>query len=319
VSEDGFVRLACPAMGTRFEILAYGEDKVRLRAAAEEALREIERLERQLSAFRSDSMISRINACAAREPVLVEPGLFRLLTQCRELWRETRGYFDITVGPLMHCWGFREPRDHPPSAEEIGEARAKIGMQHVDLDEANRTVTFARPGLRLDLGAIGKGWALDEAAEFLREAGINSALIHGGTSTALAIGAPPGQEGWKIAVRPPPAPSGERRGGKETFQEVFLRDNSLSVSALSGRTVAGGGQTWGHVLDPLLGAPVHHTVLAAVVDESATRADALSTAFLAGGMGLRAAGLAGTRPAPLGFLFPQSPSSECPFHPVGLA
>src|SRR5690625_4250055 len=101
------VRVARFAMGTRFEILLWGDEEYVLRAAGEQALAEIERLERQLSLFRTSSEISKINRQAAQAPVRVEPRLFRLLECCQELSEATDGLFDVTVGPLMHCWGFR--------------------------------------------------------------------------------------------------------------------------------------------------------------------------------------------------------------------
>jgi FAD:protein FMN transferase len=272
-------------MGTRFEILLYGAREGALRAAGEEALDEVERQERLLSAFRADSAISRLNARAASGPVAVEPDVFRLLERCRQLWQETGGFFDVTVGPLMECWGFRYRRAAAPSEEEVRDARRRVGMQHLALSDGQRTVQFLQEGLSLDVGGIGKGWAIDAAADILREAGVTSALLHGGTSTACAIGSPPGSDAWKIGIRPPPAEllQGGQPWEQPFVREVILRDSCLSVSAIAGRMVDGGAEWEGHVMDPLTGIPVRQALLAAVVGGSATAADAYSTALLAGG------------------------------------
>ncbi|MBI4663618.1 MAG: FAD:protein FMN transferase [Verrucomicrobia bacterium] len=201
------VALARRAMATRFEILLYGEDEVRLRAAGEEALDEVERLEAHLSLYRPASEISRINTLAFREPVRVEPSLFRLLQRAQRLHGETGGTFDITIAPLVRCWGFMGGTGKMPDAEQVAAARARVGMEWVELRVEGFTVRFLKEGMMIDLGAIGKGYAVEQAAEILREAGVASALIHGGTSTVHAIGAPPDAQVWKVAVQSPDAVS----------------------------------------------------------------------------------------------------------------
>src|SRR6267378_1643361 len=180
------VAVARHAMATRFEIVLCGENEVSLRAAAEEALDEIERLDTQLSLYNPTSEISHINARASHGPVRVEPTLFRLLQHAQRLSRETDGAFDITVAPLMRCWGFMRGAGQLPAPEAVGEARQKVGMHNVILNEKDFTVRFAREGVMLDLGSIGKGYALERAAELLVETGVTSAILHGGTSTVHA-------------------------------------------------------------------------------------------------------------------------------------
>src|SRR5438874_4103276 len=191
------------AMATRFEIVLCGENEVSLRAAAEEALDEIERLDAQLSLYNPTSEISHINARASHGPVRVEPRLFRLLQHAQRLSRETEGAFDITVAPLMRCWGFMRGAGKLPSPAEVAEAREKAGMHLLELDESDYTIRLARAGVMLDLGSIGKGYALERATELLREAGVTSGLLHGGTSTVYALGAPPASNAWKVAVPKP--------------------------------------------------------------------------------------------------------------------
>ena len=198
------VTLACQAMATRFEIVLAGHDPVRLRAAGEEALHEIGRLEAQLSLYRPESEIAEVNARAAREPVRVSPRVFALLQQAERLSRESNGAFDITIAALVRCWGFRDGQGTMPDPGDLARAREQTGMHLVHLNPEDGTVHFLREGVMLDLGAIGKGYAVDRAVEILREAGVTSALIHGGTSTVYALGRPPEAEFWKVAIAKPP-------------------------------------------------------------------------------------------------------------------
>lgn len=285
------VALACHAMATRFELVLQGHDPVSLRAAGEEAIREIERLEAQLSIYRPDSELSRINARAAQETVRVEPRLFSLLQHARKISEQTQGAFDITIAPLMRCWGLMQKEGRIPSPEELAEARANIGWQHLELDAENFTVRFARPGLMLDLGSIGKGYALEQAAEILREDGVTSALLHGGTSTIYALGKPFNAPTWSIALANPQqegarwisSASPDTRDRFAPIATVDLCDEALSVSAVWGKAFAVDGRVYGHVIDPRLGEPVTGALMSACVLPSATESDALSTALLVGG------------------------------------
>jgi thiamine biosynthesis lipoprotein len=276
--------LARAAMGTRFELLLCGDDPLFLRAVGEEALDEIERLEAQLSRFRPDSELSGINARAEREPVAVEPRLFALLERIARLWEATGGAFDPTIGPLMACWGLaggdRRPatnEQRPPDPAALAAARGRVGFQNVALDPETRSVRFLRPGMSLDLGAIGKGYAIETAAALLVEAGLTTALLHGGTSTVYGLGAPPDADAWTVAVRDPAAAAGD--SGRHVAR-IRLRDRALSVSAPHGKSFVVGGVRYGHVLDPRRGEPVQGPLLAALVTDSPTDGDALSTALL---------------------------------------
>jgi len=278
------VTLARHAMATRFELVLHGDDAIALRAAGEEALNEIDRLENQLSLYRPGSEIAQLNARAAREAVRVTPELFALLQHAQRLHAETHGAFDITIAPLVRCWGFMGGTGRMPTAEQIAEARARIGMPHVQLDAQNRTVRFAREGVMFDLGAIGKGYAVSQAAKTLRDCGVASALIHGGTSTIYAIGQPPEAEFWKIAIEKPPlAPDGSSAVARSSAawpNVVPLRDEAMSVSAVWGRFFQADGKMLGHVIDPRTGQPANRALLTVVVLPSATETDALSTALL---------------------------------------
>jgi len=267
------ITVACQAMATRFEFVIYGTNPATARAAGEEAIEEIERLEAQLSLYRPSSEIGLLNARAGREWVRVSPTLFSLLEHAHKLWTETDGAFDITVAPLVRCWGFMGGVHHVPPPDELAEARSKVGMNLVKLQRADFAVRFDREGVMLDLGAIGKGYAIDRAAEVLREAGIQSALVHGGTSSAFAIGNPPHADAWSIGIETP-------RGLTDTIPPIRLKDEAISVSSLSEKFFEADSKIYGHVLDPRSGQPTTAALLSAVISPSATETDALSTALL---------------------------------------
>jgi thiamine biosynthesis lipoprotein len=277
------VTLARHAMATRFEIALYGNDPVALRAAGEEALDEIERLEARLSLFRPTSEIAHLNSLAARQPVRVTPELFALLQRAEKISKETNGAFDITIAPLVRCWGFMGGTGQVPKPQHVAEARACVGMHLVELNPDEFTVRFRREGVMLDLGAIGKGYAVERAADLLREAGLESGLVHGGTSTIYALGRPPEAEHWKIAIADP-------REGIGAGSGVRLAASALPAhqvpapQPVSGSVPTQNGKVFGHILDPRSGEPARGALLSAVVLPSATETDALSTALLTLGL-----------------------------------
>lgn len=269
------LRLARFAMGTRFEIALAGEPEAELRAAGEEALDEIELYGAALDLFRKDSFLSFLNEEAPSRPLRVDADLFDLLECCRAIHGASEGFFDVTVGSLMACWGFHGQKSKGPSKDQVLQSMAKVGFEKVELDGDRMTVRYRTPGMRLDFGAVAKGFALDRAVELLEEGGIRCALLHGGTSTGFAMGSLPGASGWKVGIKDPSSDG--------LLKTIKLRDCAFSVSAPHGRTLEGEGKVLGHVMDPRSGEPARSAGLCAVVSESAARADAWSTALLAAG------------------------------------
>jgi FAD:protein FMN transferase len=264
------VRLALDAMATRFELILPGADEVRLRAAGEDALGEVARLERQLSFYRPTSDVTWINAHAADQPVTVEPDLFGLLARCRALWIATDGAFDVTMAPLMRAWRFVGGSGALPEPSTLASARAAVGFNQVHLDADASTIWFARPGMGIDLGAAGKGYAVDRAIDVLRAHGVAHALLHGGTSGIHAIGTRPADAEWRIGWAPP----------GYTKRVFDLRDGALSISAVHGKAFESGGRLYGHVIDPRTGCPTDAAHAAAVTGPGSLECDALSTALL---------------------------------------
>jgi len=272
-SSSGLVRVLRPAMNTTFQILLGGAEPVRLCAAGEGALDEIERVETRLSYFRAESDVRMVNVLGAQLPVKIDPRTFALLSTARGVWQATSGAFDVTIAPLLRAWGFTGGAGHAPEEQAVADALALTGMRHVVLDADACTAFLDAPGVEIDLGAIGKGFAVDEAAACLRECGVPLALIDGGTSSVYATGAPVGQSGWRVAIAAPPGYPG-------SLPVAVLKDSSLSVSAPHGKCFQMDGRSLGHVLDPRSGRPVEGALLAAVVGPSAALGDALSTALL---------------------------------------
>ena len=297
------LRVARRAMATTFEIaLPYGTPAAL--AAAEDALDRIAGLESQLTVYRADSEVSELNRRASFEAVPVESGLFALLQRAAGISQDTAGAFDIATGALSKTWGFFQRSPQVPEPELLAQARAASGMKHVILDAEQRSVRYRRFGLELNLGSIGKGYALDRAAECLRERwGVHSALLHAGGSSVVAIGTPPGiPRGWCVSIRHPWDPA-------RTLGMVRLNNQALGTSAATFQFFEQGGRKFGHILDPRSGWPATGTAAASVIAPSGAEADAYSTAyFVLGPTAARQHCL--SRPALAAVLLPDNPGAS---------
>jgi thiamine biosynthesis lipoprotein len=266
-------------MATTFEVAVPQGSHPNPMAAAEDALDLIDQLEDQLTVFREHSEVSRLNAAASLEPVGVEAGLFDLLERCSVWTRETENTFDIATGALTKAWGFFRREGRVPSPKEQAEAMSRTGMRHVILNRG--TVKFRVPGVELNLGAVGKGYALDRAAELLRTKwNVHSALLHGGSSSVYGIGTPPGDDrGWPIRLRHP-------FDQESDLGIVRLADRGLGTSAATFQYFEYNGRKLGHVIDPRTGWPAEVAASASVLAPTAAEADAMSTAaFILGSPG----------------------------------
>ena len=262
------------AMACRFEVTLPGGDRDGL-AVANDALDLVDALEAQLSVFRESSEISFINREAAARAVVIEHSLFDLLLLCRKLCDETDGAFDITAGPLTRCWGFLTRAGRLPAADEIEKARSFVGSDKMLLDCQTRSIRFLHEGMELNLGSIGKGYALDRVATSLR-ARTASALLNAGASSFYAVGAGDRAEGWSVGIRDP-------RNKMRRLARLKLRDCALSTSGSEEQFFDRDGQRYGHLIDPRSGWPAQHVTSVSVVAQSAATSDALATAFYIGG------------------------------------
>lgn len=275
-AQDSLYIESRPAMGTSVEIFLYAETRDRAVELFEVAFQEVSRVEAALSTYRSTSEISRINAEATHGTVVTDPEVFGLVSTALEYSRLTGGAFDVTVGPLVKAWGFFRGDGQHPSTDALSEARAKVGWRQVAVDSARRSIRFLTPGLELDLGGIGKGFALDCAARLLRRNSVGRALLSAGQSSYVAIGAPPDTPGWRINIPSPADPT-------RALSTIQLRDQSLSTSGSSQQYFEMNGRRYSHIIDPRTGEPVTGMAQVTVIAPTATGSDALSTALFVAG------------------------------------
>lgn len=292
LNRDAFlVSVRRRAMACEFEVqLAASRDDDSMEHVFS-ALDLVESLEEQMTVYRGSGEMVRINHEAASQAVQVEPRLFELFKMARLLSRDTAGALDLTTGPLSDAWGFSRREGRLPADEAIEAARELVGMQYVALDDERRTISFAKPGVRVHLNCIGKGYALDRMAELLAEKYVDDFLLHGGKSSVLARGRQPGLDastqtskdgsqvgegessrGWLIGLRHPLRP-------EQRLAEFVLRDRALATSGSGTQFFIRRGRRYGHILDPRTGRPAEGLYSATVIAPTAAVADALSTAF----------------------------------------
>ena len=267
-----WLRIRRRAMACSFEMTLDQTDAAWV-PAAQDALTQIDAIEAQLTVFRETSAIVELNTHAAAAAMPCDVELFALLSHCAALSRDTDGAFDITSTPLSRCWGFLRRQGRVPAEHEIASVRALVGMHHVQLNAAQSSVRFLKPGVELNLGAVGKGYALDRIAATLQSSGVDRALLSAGRSSLLAVGHH--GRGWCVDLVSP------RR--QAPLARVWLRDAALGTSGAGTQFATIDGKHYGHVIDPRSGRPSEGMLSASVICASATEADALSTAFFVGG------------------------------------
>lgn len=258
------LRLACPAMGTRFELVLAGQREAHLRAAGEAALAEVRTLHSAWSAFSRDSLVSHLAREAGGGWTRVDPETFDLLERCVALHAASGGAFHPLLAPLLAAAGLRGAASSPPGP-------ASLEVSGLQLDAERSAVRLATPGMGLDLGAIAKGAALDAAAAVLEEEEVTCALLHGGTSTVLALDPPPGRESWRVAV-----------GSSPGAPVLDLTRSAMSVSAARSRVGTSEAGSQGHILDPRTGRSAAGPQAAVVTGARAADCDGWSTALVAG-------------------------------------
>lgn len=257
------------AMGTVFDIVAYADSPRHASAAIDLAFQEIVRLDQVMSNFKPDSDLSQLNRTAHFQVQNVVPDLYRVVVESLRYSRLSGGKFDITVGPLSNLWKAAVRGGPVPSSEQIEKVRPCIGYGKIRLFPP-RGIELLSPCLQIDLGAIGKGYAVDRAVAVLRGQGIHNALVDGGGSTIYGMGTPPGEAGWTVTLQDP-----SHRDGAW----VRLHNTALSTSEQTAPSLLGGKRV-GHIIDPATGQPVMARFAVSVLTPNATAADALSTTLL---------------------------------------
>ena len=268
-STSSFVHKKKYVMGSVFDIVAYNPSPAQASAAIDKAFQEIVRLDGVMNNYRADSQLSRLNKSATFHPASVSPDLYHVIRESLDYSRLSGGKFDISVGPLVSLWKAALGGNRLPSKEEVAAARRCTGSDKVVLIPPNR-VMFRSTCIQLDLGAIGKGYAVDRAVDVLREFGIKSALINAGGSTIYGMGSPPGEAGWLVHLRDP---------SRQIDPTVVLFDESISTSEQSRASYLEDNSP-GHIIDPETGRPLKTRFAVSVVARTATSSDALSTTLL---------------------------------------
>lgn len=284
LAAGGAVTRMRPLLGTFVEITAEGSDEARAARAIDSAFAAIEEVDRLLSSHRADSELATINAAAGERAVAVSPWTWECLSRGVEIGRASGGAFDVTCQPMLALWGFFQKRGYRvPSAGELAAVRPLVDYRNVLLLRGDfstralasapwslgeRRVGLLRPGMRLDVGGIGKGFAADKAVEALRAAGVRSGLVRcWGDLRAF------GPRTWRVGVADPARPD-------RAAVEMGIRDEGFSTAGDYRNAFEVNGRRYSHVLDPRTGMPVRRFHSCSVRAPSGTLADAWSTALL---------------------------------------
>ena len=256
-------------MGTEARIVLFAASEDAARDAASRAFARVAALDAVMSDYREDSELMRLCRRAGSGPVPISDDLFRVLDASERLARDSRGAFDVTVGPLTHLWRRARRRGERPDEAEIRAALALTGATKLILNAHDHTADLRAAGMQVDLGAIGKGYAADEAAAVLKGLSYRSALVALG-GDIVAAGAPPGSRGWTIDV------ADLRSHG--AAPRVVLRDAAVSTSGDAEQWMEIAGVRYSHIIDPRTGAPLTGRRSVTVIAPRGTLSDGLATA-----------------------------------------
>jgi len=259
------------AMGSELRLSAYTADEAAAQLAFAAVFGEFDRLDALLSVWRPGSDVLRVNAAAGDRPVPVSPDTRAVLRAARQISDWTAGKFDVTFGPLAEVWKF-DAQDQDNSIPDDAHIRSRLPLidyRRVEIDEEAGTVFLARKGMRIHLGGIGKGYAVERAAAILRQAGIRDFMIQAG-GDLYAGGFKEGKP-WRLGINDPRGPAGR------LFAALDLSDGTFSTSGDYARFFIKGGIRYHHLLDPATGLPARGCRSVTIVADSPTQADALST------------------------------------------
>jgi thiamine biosynthesis lipoprotein len=256
-------------MGTVFDVVVYDTSAAHAEQAMNAVLEEIVRLDWVMSDYKPESELSKLNRSAHNQRQTVSPDLYRVISESLPYSKLSGGKFDVTIAPLADRWKAALRGEAAPSVAEQQALRECVGYEKVQMIPPNQ-IEFHSPCLRIDLGSIGKGYAVDRAAEILRVRGIKNALIDAGGSTFYGMGAPPGRAGWLVHLRDP---------SQKIDPQVLLCENSASTSEQTAKSLLG-NEAAGHIIDPADGGPLKTRYALSVVTKTGTASDALSTTLL---------------------------------------
>lgn len=259
-------------MGTLFKIELYAESKEIASKALKEAFKEIRRIDLVLSDYKDNSEIAEFSKNFKNEPLKISEDLLQVIDTSLAFSEATKGKFDITIQPLIKLWGFKDKNFKLPTKEEITLAKKSIGYSNIVLDKNNKTLFLKNPKLKIDFGAIGKGYAIDKAVEMLKKEGITSAFIDS-VSNQYYLGTPPNKNFWKVGITHP-------RDKSKILKYLELKDISISTSGDYEQFFIHKNKRYTHIIDPLTGYPISEAIASTVISKNGAFADAVSTSVL---------------------------------------
>ena len=251
-------------MGVQVRLVMYTTDESTAKVASKAAFARVAELEGILSDYQRDSELMQLCDKAGGGPVRVSGELFEVLAYAREVAEASDGAFDVTVGPLVQLWRQSRKSGSLPDAAALAKARQVVGYRLMKLDRKNQTVELARPGMRLDLGGIGKGYAGDEAIRVLKEHGVRAALFEAGGDIVVSNAPPDHPAGWVIET--------------EDNRKLTLINSAVSTSGYTAQFVEIDGVPYSHVVDPHTGIGLTNQFAATIIARRGITTDALSTA-----------------------------------------
>ncbi len=264
------------AMGCQFQVISTSKGQRGLVPSIHDGFELILQLEQQLTTYDSNSELERLNQCGALRPTSVSRNLFELLGSAIALSETTNGAFDITAAPLSRLWNFHQRAGRMPDTDSIEEVVRQVGFRNLRLDPQGQTVAFEIEHLRIDLGGIGKGYALDELTQLFVERGGADFVIHGGQSSIVARGHRDETNGeltpWRIGISHPLLPA-------KRLATIALHNEALGTSGSGRQSFIHNGRRYGHIIDPRSGWPADHRLSVTVIASTAATADAMATAL----------------------------------------
>ncbi len=279
VETDSSYRLV---MGTLAHLKAIAKDPSTAKKCIETAFSEIEKVDELMSNYKSDSEICQVNRDAAKRAVKVSKSTFEVLQKSVEFSRLSAGAFDITIGPLAELWRAAAEANSVPTDAELLQARSKVGYELLYLDANEMTVRFAVDGMKLDLGGIAKGYAIDRAIEAMQNGGAIGGMVDiGGDIRCFGV-PPPGKKTWLIGLQDPAGPQGSDQTQIVSAGPVLLvlklTNAAIATSGGYRRFVLIQGRKYSHIMNRTTGASAEGLSSVTIISQNATDADALATA-----------------------------------------
>ncbi len=250
-------------MGTLLDITLYSSSEKLAKDSLNYSFKIAQDLDVLLSNYKETSELSALNQNATTASVHVSKELFEFLELCRKLSFETDGYFDPTISPVFKLWN----NNKKPSESQISKALELTGISKLNF-LPDRRISFARPDMAIDSGGIGKGYAVDKIADYLKSKGINQALINFGHSSIYALGSPPEMDSWKLKIEFP--------DGSNSIKEIYLVDKAFTSSFAYAVSKSDSTKLSAHIIDPHNGYPLNKNIKSMAISQSASLGEALS-------------------------------------------